>query len=717
MGYPIGIDLGTTNSVVCVYRHGQVETIPVESRAIMPSAVSVLPNGEVLIGMQAKNRAMIDPENSVTSAKRYIGDGKTEWKIEGTIYTPIDVSRLVVKKLKESAEVFLGASVTEAVVTVPAYFSNNQKRDTRIAAEAAGLKVFQLMPEPTAAAISYGLDKGKDQTIMVYDLGGGTFDVSILKIQGNQFKVIAVDGDFYLGGDDFDLLLVEYLLEILQKKTKQDVGILRSLFQTKKKGQSQEKSPKELVLATQRLKEIAEKAKKDLSESDTAFVQIPNILGISLDEEISLKTYNRLITPLVDRTVTKMKAVLKSAKLGKSDIDRVILVGGSTRNRLVKERVAETIKEPFISERVDEVVAQGAGLVAGYLSSPEEERLPIEFCNVTPFSLGVCAFEEEGQSHVVNSIIISVNSPVPCVESKPYQLRTIANQDNKLEVYMLQGEERDPLKCLLVGKYVFSGITHEKEGKTIIDIEYGYDRDGIITTKAQQQSTGKMLSLTIEPIPEGSVWLKELEKSSTFDPSSLTLMVTPPGYDDIGKVLNSMKLSFQNYKKGQKLLCDIFFLNCGTSKHPSPKELYEYVSKGGCLYASDLTSSIVSKAFPDIFYFDGNIGEVEKMQAEVLDDDLCKALGKYITVEFDMGVWSVLNSVKKGVDVILRSGKTGKPLMVMASIGEGKVFYTCFHNHAQTSEAEKTLLQLLVMKQLSVVSGIPIEMVKKAFKK
>ena len=513
MSYPIGIDLGTTNSVACVYRRGQIETIAVENRAIMPSAISVLSNGQVLVGMQAKSRAMIDPENSVTSAKRYIGDGKTQWQIGKKSYTPLDVSSLVIKKLKESAEAFLKEPVTQAVVTVPAYFNNYQKQDTKKAAEAAGLNVLQLLPEPTAAAISYGLDKGKDQTIMVYDLGGGTFDVSILEVNGNHFKVMAVDGDFHLGGDDFDLLVVEHLVEILQKKTKQDLGIFRALFSMGKR----ENVSKELLLAKQQLKEVAEKAKKELSESETTLIQIPNILGTSLDEEISLKTYNRLITPLVDKTIAKMSAVLKAANMKKGDIDRVILVGGSTRNRLVKERVAETIKEPFISERVDEVVAQGAGIVAGYLSSPEEDALPIEFHNVTPFSLGVCAFEEKnGDCRYFNSIIIPKNSQVPCVKSKQYQVRTKPKQNNQLYVYMLQGEDDDPTKCLMIGKYVFSGITHVPDKPAIIEIEYGYDVSGIITVAAKEISTGKELALAIQPTPEGNSWLAEVGQRSPY---------------------------------------------------------------------------------------------------------------------------------------------------------------------------------------------------------
>jgi len=295
MGYAIGIDLGTTNSVACVYRRGRSEIIPVENSRLMPSVISILPDGNALVGIAAKNRAMISPESSITSAKRFIGDQKTKWVIMGKDYTPVEVSAMVLKQMKTASEEYLGGSVTDAVITVPAYFNNNQKQDTKKAAELAGFNVLQLLQEPTAAAISYGLDKGKDQTLVVYDLGGGTFDVSALKIEGNRFTVKAVDGDFNLGGDDFDLLIVDHLLDILQKKTKKDMRRLRQLFRKKKTINTE----KDLMTAKLQLKELAEKAKKDLSQTDPARVQIPSILGTSLDEKITRDQFNRMIEPLV----------------------------------------------------------------------------------------------------------------------------------------------------------------------------------------------------------------------------------------------------------------------------------------------------------------------------------------------------------------------------------------------------------------------------------
>ncbi|MGK7897568.1 MAG: Hsp70 family protein [Xenococcus sp. (in: cyanobacteria)] len=502
MSYSIGIDLGTTNSVACVWRRGRPETLTVDGRATLPSAISVR-DGNVLIGKAAKARALLEPTESVTSAKRHIGDGKTSWLIGNKTYTPIEVDALILSRLKEAASAFLEQPVTEAVITVPAYFNNNQKRDTKLAAEAAGFQVLQLLPEPTAAAISYGLDQGKDQTVLVYDLGGGTFDVSVLKVQGNRFSVVAVDGDFNLGGDDFDLLLAEHLVGLLQKQASTDLRPVLELLRQPERIDA----PRRFLIARARLQEAAEAAKIELALSDTAQVTIPDILGTLLDEEITIKTYNRLIEPLVGKTITKIQNVLAAANLTEDDIDRVILVGGSTRNRLVKERVTEAVKEPFIAERVDEVVGQGAAIVAGYLSSPEPDLTPIEFYNVTPFSLGVCAYKGEDHSRLINSIIINKNSPVPCIESRPYQLRTQRNRNNQLDVYMLQGESADPKECLVLGKYIFSNITHVPGIPAIIDIEYGYDQSGIITVAASERLTGKSLPLTIEQLPDDMSWI------------------------------------------------------------------------------------------------------------------------------------------------------------------------------------------------------------------
>jgi len=709
MAYPIGIDLGTTNSVACVWRRGAVETIPVEGRTTLPSVISMRGDGTLLLGHAAKNRAMVEPESSITSVKRLIGNGTSQWEIQGKVYTPKDVSALILKRLKDASEDYLGEQIREAVITVPAYFNNNQKRDTKLAGEAAGFDVLQLLPEPTAAAVSYGLDKSKDQTILVYDLGGGTFDVSVLKVEGNRFQVLAVDGDFNLGGDDFDLLLADHLIGLLEKRTKRDVGGLRSLFRRKKTPTA---PAKEMLLARQQLKEAAEKAKIELSQSDSAEITLPEILGTSLDEVVTLSTYNGLIEPLVLKTTEKIGEVLRSAELDAMDIDRVILVGGSTRNRLVKELVAERVKEPWTSDHVDEVVAQGAAIVAGHLSAPEEDLAPIEFGNVTPFSLGVCSYEREGRDRYVNSIIILKNAEVPCVESRPYELQTRPCGGNKLEVYMLQGEDEDPAECLVTGKYIFSGVEHVSSGLAKVEIQYGYDTDGIITAAATDLATNRELTLEVEPPPADMSWLSEPPKGDRFDPSALSLLVTPAGYDDVATVLDELSLPFQVCTGDETQLdCDILFWNCLAGAHPHADVVGEYVRKGGCLYASCCVASDIDGAFGEALRFDHSGCRSETITAKVLDQELKQVLGSTLRIEYDQAACYSVSQMDPGSSVLLRESGNGNDVMVMVPYGDGHIFYTCFHHHDHLSEPEKKLLQLLVMKQISVVSGIPIQTV------
>lgn len=479
MVYPIGIDLGTTNSVACVWCQGTGVTVPIDGKPILPSAISVRPDGTVLIGQPAKARAMLEPEQSITSAKRYMGDGKTQWQIADQTHTPITVSGQILSRLKAATEMFLGEPVQEAVITVPAYFNNNQKRDTKLAGEAAGLRVLQLLPEPTAAAISYGLNLGKDQTLLVYDLGGGTFDVSILKVKGNQFQVIAVDGDFHLGGDDFDLLLVEYLIGQLQQRTRSDLSILKRQLGGKFRS-TELRTPREMLVARQQLKEAAEQAKIELSQSQTTQIAISNILGTSLEETISLDTYNSLIAPLVDRTLTKIRDVLKAARLSANDIDRVLLVGGSTRNRLVRQRVAEAVKEPFIPQHVDEAVAQGAAIAAASLLSPEVDLAPIELQNVTPFSLGVRA--AKGQEVDFFKRLISKNSPIPAIVAEEFTTR----QDNQksVDIAVFQGEQALCRENTFVGGFHLDGIPPAPAEQPQISVQFRMDSSDLLTVTA-----------------------------------------------------------------------------------------------------------------------------------------------------------------------------------------------------------------------------------------
>jgi molecular chaperone DnaK len=480
MTYPIGIDLGTTNSTVCVRRRGILEVIPVEGRSVLPSVVSIRPDGVVLVGNAAKARTLAEPSNSVTSAKRFIGDASTQWDIDGRVFTPIDVSALILERLKEAAEEYLATPVSEAVITVPAYFNNNQKAATKAAAEQAGLRVLQLLPEPTAGAISYGLDKDRDQLILVYDLGGGTFDVSILSVEQNRFSVVAVDGDFSLGGDDFDIALVDYLIDKLQESSEQDMGVLRRLFRRRQKQKKEVSVDRELLVARQRLKEVAEKAKKELAEAKTAQVILPNILGCMLDIQIDIGTYNRLIEPLVVRTMDKINDVLQAADLTRDDIDRVILIGGSTRNLLVKERVAAEVKEPYISEFVDEDVARGAAIVADYLCLPDQDLLPIEFTNVTPFSLGVRA-SLDGNVDLFQALIPKNNS-VPASVSQVFT--TYRANQRSVDVAVFQGENPQCRDNIFIGGFQLEGIPRAPAGDPKVVVNFDLDSSDLLKVSA-----------------------------------------------------------------------------------------------------------------------------------------------------------------------------------------------------------------------------------------
>lgn len=399
MSYALGIDLGTTNSVVSIFRRGVVETLAIEGRSTMPSVVSFRNGGSVLVGQAAKARLMLDPENTVASVKRSMGDRSKTYQVGGRSLSPVDVSSLVLKRIVAAAKEALGVEdIWDAVITVPAYFNEVQREDTKRAGEEAGLNVLRLEPEPTAAAIAYGFDKGKNQRLMVYDLGGGTFDVSILEVKKNRFEVKAVGGDTRLGGDDFDEAIMAWAGRKFQSQTGIDL-----LNDTSAAGK----------IARQRLKEAAETAKIELSQANSAILAVPDCLGYPLEMEISLSEYNQLIAPFLERTVACMKSVLQDAKLSPDDIDRVILVGGSTKNRAVREIVAREIKEPYIAERVDEVVSHGAAIVAAKLILPD--TVDIQVSDVIPKSYGIDLINAENDKLIFQRIILR-NTTYPCRE-------------------------------------------------------------------------------------------------------------------------------------------------------------------------------------------------------------------------------------------------------------------------------------------------------------
>lgn len=460
MAYAVGIDLGTTNSVISVYRRGITETLTVEGRSTLPSVISFRPDGSLLVGQAAKSRMLLDPESTAASAKRFMGDRNKVYSIGGKQLSPVDIASLVLKRMVDGASEALGQTIHDVVITVPAYFTETQREDTRKAGEKAGLNVLRLVPEPTAAAVAYGLDKGKDQTIMVYDLGGGTFDVSILEIRGNTFKVKSVGGNSQLGGDDFDQAIMSWAMGQFKKKTGVDLLLTKG---------------REAVMARQRLKEASETAKIELSLSERAMILVPECMGHQLEMEITLDKYNSIIDPLLNKTVELMKSVLKDARLKATDIDRVILVGGSTKNRKVREIVAREIKEPYIADRVDEVVAHGASIIAANLFLPEEDCLPIEITNVTGHSMGIDMLDDSDRLKF--NAIIPRQTIYPC--RRGILGFTSRSRQDEVQMSVFRGEDPDPEKDIYLGQLSLP-VSPPQDEQVPIGAIFELDDDGII---------------------------------------------------------------------------------------------------------------------------------------------------------------------------------------------------------------------------------------------
>lgn len=414
MAITVGIDLGTTNSVMSYWHRGRANTITIDGMNTFPSVLS-FKNGNIIAGYQAKSRMLMDPANTIGSTKRDIGTD-TKYRIGGQSITPITVATEVLKNMKQKAEEQLKDKIEDAVITVPAYFTSEQREATLQAARNAGLNVLRLVPEPTAAAIAYGLNENKNQTIMVYDLGGGTFDVSILKVTGNNFDVIAVDGDARLGGDDFDAAIAK----LLYKKVREETGVDLNL-----------NKEREYMAARQKVREAAEKAKIELSEKEIVEIILPNLFeDYYLEYELSRKEYLKLIGPLLDKTIEKMKNVLKQAKLTADDIDRVILVGGSTKAPIIKELVKREIREPYIAPNVDEVVSNGAAILAVTLSTPDMsmgyDNLPdIVIKEKVVHSYGIDMLDSNDKLYyniiVPRGSVLPAKSGILGFTSKPYQ--------------------------------------------------------------------------------------------------------------------------------------------------------------------------------------------------------------------------------------------------------------------------------------------------------
>ena len=472
----LGIDLGTTNSCMAVIEGGEPTVIPnAEGGRTTPSVVGFSKKGEKLVGQVAKRQMITNADNTVYSIKRHMGEVGYKVTLSGKDYTPQEISAMILRKMKEDAEAYLGETITQAVITVPAYFNDAQRQATKDAGAIAGLEVMRIINEPTAAALAYGLDKeAEDHKILIYDLGGGTFDVSILELGGGVFEVLSTSGDTHLGGDDFDQRIVDYLVEQFKKNEGIDLSKDRA--------------------ALQRLRDAAEKAKIELSGIPSTNVNLPFITADAngqpkhIDIDLTRAQFEKMTADLLDKTLVSVNQAMKDAKLTAKDIERVLLVGGSTRMPAVPELIKKvTGKDPYKNINPDEAVAVGAAIQGGVLGGEVHDVLLLD---VTPLTLGI---ETLGG---VATPLIERNTTIPVRKSQIFS--TAADSQPSVEIHVLQGERGIASANKTLGRFILDGIPPAPRGIPQIEVTFDIDANGILHVRAKDLGTGKEQSISIQ---------------------------------------------------------------------------------------------------------------------------------------------------------------------------------------------------------------------------
>ena len=550
----IGIDLGTTNSCVSVMEGKEPVVIPnAEGKRTTPSVIAFVEGGEIKVGDPAKRQAVTNPTKTVASVKRFMGNKYSESNkeastvaykvtkgdndtprvdIDGRLYTPQELSAMILQKMKKTAEDYLGQSVSDAVITVPAYFNDSQRQATKEAGEISGLKVQRIINEPTAAALAYGLDKGgSDKKIAVYDLGGGTFDISILELGDGVFEVLSTNGDTHLGGDDFDQVLIDWLAEQFMKD--EDIDL--------------RKDP----MALQRLKEAAEKAKIELSSSTQTEINLPYVTASPsgpkhLVTSLTRSKFEQLSDDLVKRSISPVKKALKDASLSTSDIDEVILVGGSTRIPVIQSEVEKFFgKKPSKGVNPDEVVAVGAAIQGGVLTGDVKDVLLLD---VTPLSLGI-----ETMGGVLTKLI-EANTTIPSKKSQIFS--TAADNQPSVEIHVLQGERSMAADNKTIGRFHLDGIPPAPRGTPQIEVTFDIDANGIIKVTAADKATGKSQDIRIE----ASSGLTEDEIEKMKKEAEANAEADKKAKDEVDKLNSADQMIFQTESQlkefGDKLSAD-----------------------------------------------------------------------------------------------------------------------------------------------------------------